>query len=286
VALAGRESPAPNRGRLWLLSAAVLWSLAGVFIKFLPLPPLTIVFYRSLFAGLFFLVFFQKCADLPTRALLVSMASYTAAISSFVAANKLTTAANAIVLQYAAPIFVFLIVGFLFREPIGAVTWAALAIGMSGIAVIFAGSAGQPDFAGVTVALLSGLLFSIYMVSLRFLKSVPAGTLTCINNFACCLLLLPFVLGQLSLTRAECLIVVVMGVVQLGIPYWLFSRAVESIPVHEASLLVLIEPVLNPLWVALAVGEIPAPATFIGGALIVIALAVRYGWGNQNPSRV
>lgn len=278
VALEGRESHDIYRGRLWLLLAAVLWSLAGVFIKFLPLPPLTIVFYRSLFAGLFFLFFFQARASLPRGPLLGSMVSYTAAISSFVAANKLTTAANAIVLQYAAPIFVFIIVGFFFRERIGAVTWAALAIGMSGIAVIFAGSAGQPDFAGVTVALLSGLLFSIYMVSLRFLKLVPAGTLTCINNLACCLLLLPFVIGQLSLSRGECLIIAIMGVLQLGIPYWLFSRAVEKIPVHEASLIVLIEPVLNPLWVALAVGEIPAVTTFIGGALIVVGLAVRYGW--------
>ncbi len=250
-----------------------------MFIKFLPVPPLTIVFYRSLFAGLFFLLFFQRSASLPRAALLVAVASYTAAISSFVAANKLTTAANAIVLQYTAPIFVFLLVGFFFRERIGGVTWAALGIGMSGIAVIFAGSAGQPDFAGVTVALLSGLLFSIYMVSLRFLKSVPAGTLTCLNNLACCVLLSPFVIGQLSLSRAECLIIALMGVVQLGIPYWLFSRAVEKIPVHEASLIVLIEPVLNPLWVALAVGEIPSHATFFGGALIVAGLAVRYGWG-------
>jgi drug/metabolite transporter (DMT)-like permease len=169
-------------------------------------------------------------------------------------------------------------VGFFFRERIDRVTWIALAVGMSGIAVIFTGSAGHPDFAGVTVALLSGLLFSIYMVSLRFLQSVPAGSLTCINNLACCVLLLPFVMGQLSLSAAETLIIAVMGVLQLGIPYWLFARAVEKIPVHEASLIVLIEPVLNPLWVALAVGEIPAPPTLIGGALIVLGLAVRYGW--------
>jgi drug/metabolite transporter (DMT)-like permease len=283
VAFEGGESHDRSRARLWLLLAAILWSLAGVFIKFLLLPPLTIVFYRSLFAGLFFLLFFQKSAGLPARALLVSMTSYTAAISSFVAANKLTTAANAIVLQYTAPIFVFLIVGFFFRERIGGATWAALAIGMSGITVIFAGSAGQADFAGVTVALLSGLLFSIYMVSLRFLKSVPAGTLICLNNVACCLLLLPFLSGELSLTRGECLILGVMGIVQLGVPYWLFSRAVEKIPVHEASLIVLIEPMLNPLWVALAVGEIPAPATFIGGALIVAGLAVRYGCAARAP---
>ena len=141
-----------------------MWSLAGVFIKFLALAPLTIVFYRSLFAGLFFLVFFERLEVVPRLALLVSIASYAAAISSFVAANKMTTAANAIILQYAAPIFVFMIVGFFFRERIAAVTWVALAIGMSGIAVIFAGSAGQPDFAGVSVALSSGLLLSIYSI--------------------------------------------------------------------------------------------------------------------------
>ncbi len=248
-----------------------------MFIKFLPLPALTIVFYRSLFAGLFFVAFFQRAATFPRRALLVAMASYTAAISSFVAANKLTTAANAIVLQYTAPIFVFLIVVFYFRERIAGLTWAALGLGMAGVAVIFAGSAGQPDFTGVMVALLSGFLFSIYMVSLPFVKSVPPGTLTCINNLSCCLLLLPFVFGQLSLSWFQLLTVAVMGVVQLGIPYWLFSKAVERIPVHEASLIVLIEPMLNPVWVAWAVGEVPSASTFFGGALIIVGLAVRYG---------
>jgi drug/metabolite transporter (DMT)-like permease len=281
VAFQGRVPLTAARGRLYLLAAAFLWSLAGVFIKFLPLPPLTIVFYRSLFAGLFFLLFFKWSAGWPAGALLLSMASYTAAISSFVAANKLTTAANAIVLQYTAPIFVFLIVGFFFRERIGARTWAALAIGMAGIVVIFAGSAGQPDFAGVSVALLSGVLFSIYMISLRFLKIFPAGSLTCFNNLACCILLLPLVAGELSLTRAESLILAVMGVVQLGIPYWLFSRAVEKIPVHEASLIVLVEPVLNPVWVALAVEEIPGAPTLAGGALILAGLALRYGWDRK-----
>jgi drug/metabolite transporter (DMT)-like permease len=272
-----------SRGaRLFLVAAAVLWSLAGIFIKFLSLPPLTIAFYRSLFAGLFFLFFWRRAAAVPRGALFLAITSYTAAISAFVAANKLTTAANAIVLQYTAPIFVFLMTAGFFGERIGAPTWAALALGMSGIAVIFIGSAGQPDFAGVMVALLSGVLFSIYMISLRSLKSVPPGTLTCVNNLACCFLLLPFVFGDLSITRTECLIIAIMGVVQLGIPYWLFSKAVERIPVHEASLIVLIEPVLNPIWVALMAHEIPTVATFGGGALILFGLAVRLVWGLES----
>jgi drug/metabolite transporter (DMT)-like permease len=142
--------------------------------------------------------------------------------------------------------------------------------------VIGAGSAGQPDAAGVMIALLSGLLFSIYMVSLRFLKEFNPGTLTFLNNLACCLLLLPWVGSELSLSLNEGWIVAVMGVVQLGIPYWLFSKGLEQISVQEASLIVLIEPVLNPLWVALIVGELPSGATLIGGLCIVGSLAFRY----------
>ena len=267
-----------RRGRLLLLLAATLWSLAGVFIKFLSLPPLTIVFYRSFFASIFFAFFLKKSASLPRTALLVSMLSYAAAISAFVSANKITTAASAIALQYTAPIFVFVISHFLFREKIAGVSWISLLLGMVGIAVICAGSAGQPDVAGVVIALLSGLLFSVYMVSLRFVKGVNPGTLTFLNNIACCFLLLPFVQSQLALSLNEGWIVAVMGVVQLGIPYWLFSKGLERIQLQEASLILLIEPVLNPIWVALVIGEVPSLATLIGGSLIVLGVGARYLW--------
>jgi len=275
-----------RRARLSLLLAAVLWSLAGIFIKFLSLPPLTIVFYRSLSASLFFAFFVRRSIAAPRVALLVSALAYTAAISAFVSANKITTAANAIALQYTAPMFVFMIVHYLFGEKITGASWIALVLGMLGIAVICAGSAGQPDAAGVMVALLSGLLFSIYMVSLRFLKEFNPGTLTFLNNLVCCLILLPLVGSELSLTLKEGWIVAVMGVVQLGIPYWLFSKGLEQISVQEASLIVLIEPVLNPLWVGLIVGELPSGATLIGGLCIVGSLAFRYLRSSLNPQTV
>ena len=275
-----------RRARLSLLFAAVLWSLAGIFIKFLSLPPLTIVFYRSLFASLFFAFFVRRSIAVPRVALLVSAIAYTAAISAFVSANKITTAANAIALQYTAPMFVFMIVHFLFGEKITGASWISLVSGMLGIAVICAGSAGQPDAAGVMIALLSGLLFSIYMVSLRFLKQFNPGTLTFLNNLVCCLILLPLVGSELSLSLKEGWIVAVMGVVQLGIPYWLFSKGLEQISVQEASLIVLIEPVLNPLWVALIVGELPSGATLVGGLCIVGSLAFRYLRSSLNPQTV
>jgi drug/metabolite transporter (DMT)-like permease len=265
-----------TQGRGLILLAGLLWSLAGLFIKSLDLPALTISFYRSLFAGLFFLLFVRNTRWTSSVSVLVSAASYTAAISSFVWANKLTTAANAIVLQYTAPIFVFLFVRFLFREPITRLNLMTLLAGMAGITIIFAGSAGEPDFQGVIVAVLSGLLFSIYMINLRFVRAVDPIALTFVNNLVCSAVLIPFILPHPMPSQEQLLALAAMGVIQLGIPYFLFSKGLEKISLQEASLIVLIEPVLNPIWVAWVVGEIPSAFTLLGGGIILLSLAARY----------
>ena len=267
-----------SRGRLLILLTAVLWSLAGVFIKSLELPSMVIVFYRSLFASLFFFPFVTRSRWGLSVPLLVSVASYTAAISFFVWANKLTTAANAIVLQYTAPIFVYLFVRLLFREPISRPNLLTLLFGTIGVAIIFAGSRGEQDLQGVTVAVFSGFLFSIYMVNLRFLRGLDPLVLTFVNNLVCFLVLFPLAASQLALSMEQVMALAVMGVVQLGIPYFLFSKGLESISLQEASLIVLVEPVLNPVWVALFVGEVPSVATFIGGGIILFSLGFRYVW--------
>src|SRR5437870_1718814 len=158
---------------------------------------------------------------------------------------------------------------FSFREKIAGISWVSLVFGMFGIAVICVGSAGQPDAAGVAIALLSGLLFAIYMVSLGYLKEGNPGPLTFLNNLACCLILLPFVKSELSLYFNEGCIVAVMGIAQLVTPYWLFSKDLEKISLQEASLIVLIEPVLNPIWVALTINKIPSKTTLINNNLII-----------------
>src|SRR3954470_17557395 len=159
-----------RRARLFILAAAVLWSLAGVFIKSLALAPLTIVFYRSLFAALFFTPLVKRSSWRFSLPLLISVVSFTAAVASFVAANKLTTAANAIVLQYTAPIFVFIFARVLFRERIARSNLAALAACTAGVVIIYAGTGRPADGQGVAVALLSGICFAVYMTNLRFLN--------------------------------------------------------------------------------------------------------------------
>ncbi len=271
-----RDSSTFNRGRLLILFTGVLWSLGGVFIKSLDLPPVVIAFYRSIFASLLFSLFVTRSGWRLGVPLLVSVASYTATMSFFVWANKLTTAANAIVLQYTAPIFVFLFIRLWFHEPISRSNLLTLFLGMVGVTIIFSESRGQQDLQGVTVALFSGIVFSIYMVNLRFLKGINPLALTFVNNLVCSLALLPLAVTQLALSTDQILALAAMGVVQLGIPYFLFSKGLETISLQEASLIVLVEPVLNPVWVVLIVGEVPSGATLVGGGVILFSLALRY----------
>ncbi len=252
--------------------------MAGIFIKFLDLHPLTIVFYRSLFASLVFLPFLKRRQAQLDTSTIISVLSYSAAITAFVSANKLTSAANAIVLQYTAPVFVFLFSRFVFGEPISRANALALVLSMIGVAVISFESAGEPAMSGVLLAILSGLLFAVYMVNLQQIKTAGPIWLNWLNNAICALLILPFVSSRLTLSNDQLWIVALMGAVQLGLPYFLFSKGLRSVSVQEAALIALSEPVLNPLWVAVFFGEIPSRATLAGGGFIVLGLGVRYLW--------
>lgn len=278
VAISGSDPAVFGRGQLLIVAAALLWSLAGVFIKFLEVPPLTIVFYRSLFAFLVFTPFMRGLPCRMNRFVLISVITYTAAISAFVAANKLTTAANAIVLQYTAPLFVFLFSRVVLGEPISTINAIALLAGMAGVATISLDSAGEPEMAGVLLALASGVLFAAYMINLRQAQQAGLIYLTWVNNGVCALLLFALVSSHLAVMPSELVLLAVMGAVQLGLPYFLFSKGLQTLTLQEASLIALIEPVLNPLWVAMIVGEIPSSATMSGGAMILFGLAVRYLW--------
>jgi drug/metabolite transporter (DMT)-like permease len=131
---------------------------------------------------------------------------------------------------------------------------------------------------------LSGLLFGLYIANLKFLREASPVLVTFVNNAVCCLILLPFVYGHLTLNTEQFAALAVMGVVQLGTPYFLFSKGLQSVPVQEASLIALIEPVLNPIWVALVIGELPGAPTVAGGGIILSGLAFRYLHRNRLAS--
>jgi drug/metabolite transporter (DMT)-like permease len=295
-----------QQGRLALLTAGLLWSLGGVFIKQLPVGPIAITFYRSLFAALTLLIADRgmRIAGLPAgrsqsairnpqsaiemppaREMAVSVLLFAALLVTFVAATRATTAANAIILQYTAPVYVIALSALLLREPPRRADVIALGLCMAGVVVLFGGNyrPGAADSLGLLLGLVSGACFGLFTLWQRRLRGADPVRLAELNNAGAALILAgaaplaPESWGGLGPVAPQTLaLLAVMGIVQIALPYALFAWALKRVTGPEASLLTLIEPVLNPVWVALFVGETPSSATVLGGALILTALALRY----------
>ncbi len=284
------------RARLALLAAAVLWSLGGVFIKWLTAHPawhstaLGITFYRSLFAALCLLPLVRGRRPAGPGDTAVAVVFYLLLLGLYVAATQGTTAANAIFLQYTAPIYALALGAWVFQEPFRpADAWSVLGA-MAGIAVLFFGSFRGGEQLPLLMGLGSGLMFGLFLLWLRRMRYADPVSVTACNNAGVALLagimlavgrpvelmLIPrAVSGQWELVPVA-LGMVLMGCLQIAAPYVLFSYGLRRVAAAEASLLALVEPVLNPVWVALLIGELPNRSTILGGALIVAAIGARY----------
>jgi len=229
-----------------------------------------------LFAALALLPWLRRGGDLAVRDLGISVGLYAGMLVLYVASVQGTTAANANLLQYTAPIWVLLLSPALLGERGHRADRRSIAISLVGVAILFLGNWRGAEARGLVLGLASGVGFGLFMLWQRRLRSANAVTLVVANNLGVALLLLPFAGSDLLPDPRSLGVLVFMGVVQFGIPYLLFTRGVQRITGPEASLLTLIEPVLTPVWVALIVGERPSTATIAGGACILAALAMRY----------
>lgn len=264
------------RGRPLLVAAACLWSLSGTFVKFIDLHPIMIVFSRSLCASACLMPFLHGRMRRPHPLSIVAILAYSGMMTSFVSATKITSAANAVLLLYTAPLYVFLLSTLVLREPPDRANIMTLVIGMMGVAVIFFGRSGERDSLGIAFGAASGLLFAIYTVILRRLRDFDPLFLTVLHNLGVAFVLSWFVAPHVHPSREQVIILIVMGVVQLALPSAFYTAALRTVPAPEASTIILIEPVLNATFVAFFIGEHPSLATIAGGLLIVGGLAARY----------
>jgi len=282
--MSAAPDPTATRSRLGILAlilCAALWSLNGPLIKLLNaegVPGITIACYRSLIGGAFFLLFAWRRADTLRRVSagwpIASILTFTLMTASFVIANTMTAAANAIILQYTSPIWVFLLAPLLLGERPGRTEGLMLLIAMVGVGIVFFGS-NATDTAGLSVALLSGLGYGALTVTLRGLRPVHPAVVAAMNALGSGLLLvLPMaVWGTFGLTPRAAGLLLFMSLVQFTAPYVLFSWALQRVPAHQAALIVLLEALLNPLWTYLIVGEPVPRATRVGGPLILVGVA-------------
>jgi drug/metabolite transporter (DMT)-like permease len=268
------HAPGPAARRLQILAAAVLWSTAGAAIKSCSLDGWQIASGRSLVAGLFLLALVPESRRRPTLRVLLVAIAYAFTVVLFVVATKLTTAANAIFIQDTAPLWVLLVSPWLLRERPTRSELLAVPVYGVGLGLFFLDELSGGQLAGNLIALASGVAFAGSIIGLRLVREDGPAALV-LGNFVAAAMALPIALAGPAPTPLDLALVSYLGVFQLGLSYLLFSRGLLGTPAVEASLLVLLEPVLNPIWTFLAMGERPGPWALLGGAIVLGATAWR-----------
>ena len=265
-----------TRGILATVAAALIWSTAGVLVKLISQDAFIILFYRSLYAGLLFLAVFRKEAlHFDRRALLISI-FYAPLLICFVSSTKLTTAANAIFLQYISPAIVLVLEPRLLGTRIkryNLITVIACLAGMSFF--LFDQPDSDTHWLGILLAALSGVFLAGLVLSLRFSNRSEQVSGILLGNIWVVLVTLPFFIKAPSPTATEHIMLAYLGFIQIGVGYLLFTYGQRRIPALETSLISMLEPILNPVWVVLWYGERPSMWSIAGGAIILIALVLR-----------
>ncbi len=262
------------RCRLLILAAALLWSTAGAAIKRCGLDAWQIAGGRSLVAALLLFLAVREARARPSRRVLLVAGTYSVTVILFVVATKLTTAANAIFIQDAAPLWVLLLSPWLLREHPTRGELLAIPVYGLGLGLFFVDELAPGQAAGNVAALVSGVAFAFAILGLRLLRDEGPAALAWGNVIAAAVTLPLWPRGT-SASPADLALVAYLGIFQLGLAYLAFSRGVTGTPAIEASLLILIEPVLNPIWTFLAAGERPGPWSIAGGAVVLAATAWR-----------
>ncbi len=273
------SNPTPLASRLEVLAAAALFSSGGAVIKAIHLAGWQVACFRSAVAALALFVLMREVRRRPNLRVLGVGLAYAATLILFVLSNKLTTSASAIYLQSTAPLYVLLLSPWLLRErirPRDVVFMIALACGLGLFFVGFdpvSATAPNPKL-GNLLAMASGLTWALTVMGLRALGRGgeswgPAGAFW--GNIFAALLCLPLSLPLAGSRPTDWAMVAFLGVFQIGVAYLFLIRGLERVSAFEASLLLLLEPVLNPIWTWLVHGERPGVWSIAGAAVILLA---------------
>jgi DME family drug/metabolite transporter len=261
---------------LFVFAAALLWSSGGLFIKWTTLSGLELSFCRSFLAMFTVALFTRREGFGLNRLMLIASVLYAVLLILFVLATKETTAANAIFLQYTAPVYVLILEPLIYKEKFRSRDLITVLICLGGMALFFVGQLRPQDIAGNLMALASGLCFALYFLLLRHprAREVNRASSVIYGNLLAVIVTAPWGFAAIpSINLHDALSVTYLGVVQLGVAYTLFTvgmaRGVRSL---DAGIICYIEPVLNPVWVFLVLGEKPSGWALLGGTIIVVAV--------------
>jgi drug/metabolite transporter (DMT)-like permease len=270
-----KADPVHRRAVLKLLATAILWSLGGLLIKWVNWNPVAIAGMRSLIgAAVIALIFRKELRFTGSFEQIGAAVAYAGTVVLFVVANKLTTAANAILLQYTAPVYVALFGPWFLGERARGRDWLSLVVILLGMLLFFGDELSLEGYLGNGVALASGFCFGWLTLFLRRHRAESAISALVLGNLLAGLIGLPFMFQSMPDAIGWCGLLL-LGVVQLGLPYVMYALALRHVRAIEGILIPMIEPVLNPLWVFLLLGETPGSLALLGGAIILGAVIFR-----------
>jgi drug/metabolite transporter (DMT)-like permease len=268
------EEMSRSRALGLLLAAAVLWSLGGIVIKLVPWPPVAIAGGRSAIAALLFYAVRGKRKTIWSRPLIGGAVAYTATMITFVAATKMTTAANAILLQYTAPIYVAVLGAWFLKEKTGKADWAVVLTVIAGMSLFFLDDLSTGNMLGNFFAILSGISYATLVIFLRLQKDASPIDAVFYGNVLTFIVGLPFMFGA-SPGMAGLAGLVFLGFLQIGLGYLLYVAAIRHVSALEGVLVPVIEPILNPVWVLLVIGEAPGLYAILGGFVVIVSITWR-----------
>jgi drug/metabolite transporter (DMT)-like permease len=277
--------------RFHLLATALLFSTGGAVIKATSLSSWQVAGFRSGVAALTILLLIASARrNWSKRVFLVGLA-YAATLILFVTANKLTTAANAVFLQSPAPLYLVLLGPLLLKEKAQRIDWIMLPVVAVGMSLFYLGgeaaSATAPNpVLGNLLGTASGVTWALTLTGLRWIarREQDAGMATvAAGNLLAFLFCLPKALPLTNALPEDWMAVIYLGVVQIGLAYVLLTRGMSGVPAMEASLLLMLEPALNPVWAWMVHGETPGPYALAGGAIILLTTVARAAGLTSSP---
>ncbi|MDQ1637133.1 MAG: hypothetical protein QOF62_472 [Pyrinomonadaceae bacterium] len=261
---------------LLVLAAAILWSTGGLFIKWVTLSGLELSFGRSLFAAITVAIFTRREGFGLNLVTALASVLYAALLLLFVLATKETTAANAIFLQYTAPVYLLIFEPLFYKEKFRSRDLVVVIFCVLGMSLFFVGKLRPQDVTGNLLALGSGFCFACYFLLLRHTQAreVNRASSVIYGNLLLVIIAAPAALKVLpDISRFDAAGIVYLGVVQIGVAYTLFTLAMaRGVRSLDAGIVGYVEPVLNPIWVFLAIRERPTSWAIFGGAIIVAAV--------------
>ena len=279
-----------RKGEILMVTCAVLWSVGGLFIKYMSWNPFLIAGLRSVISGLVVVVFmsarglkFQFQRQAALSGLMICGTNL-----FFVVATKTTTAANAITLQYIAPAVVLIISAVFLHQKLKRVEVAVVAVTFFGIILFFLDKLERGALAGNLIAIASGFFFAgVFLVNGAIRDESTKMTGVFLSHVFLAMIGVPVgAIVGLPVFRAEdFLLLILLGIVQLGIPYIRCAEATSLISPLECSLIGMLEPIMNPIWVALFYGEIPGRFALLGGVIVITTVMLYTIWSEkQKPA--